>query len=284
MDLDKFLINSWDANARFRHEQIVSGKDITFSKVAVPKILEVLKTDPSYPSFSILDVGCGTGVFSKILAEHVRSIIGIDISGASISIARTYAKEAHNIAFKCISIQAYAMETQRKENSKPTQNKFNFVIAHMTLHTIKNLSGALEAISNLLAFTGTFVFTIPHPFLYPFQKKEIFEQQGYDYYTAAFYQIPFSISNDPNPLPSRTPYFHRPLEAYITELGKAGFVIIEMNIPKLSKSNEPLYKDPDKDTHRQHLLLTICCKEAKLLYDYDKPNQTTNHDTKEEGF
>jgi ubiquinone/menaquinone biosynthesis C-methylase UbiE len=59
------------------------------------KILEELKLMPLHPGMEVLDVGCGTGAVTRILAEKVSpgKVIGIDLSQERLSVAREIAKE-----------------------------------------------------------------------------------------------------------------------------------------------------------------------------------------------
>lgn len=59
------------------------------------KILEELKLVPLHPGMHVLDVGCGTGAVTRILAERVSpgKVIGLDLSEERLSVARKIAKE-----------------------------------------------------------------------------------------------------------------------------------------------------------------------------------------------
>ena len=59
------------------------------------KILEELKLVPLHPGMDVLDVGCGTGAVTRILAERVAPgrVVGLDLSEERLSVAREIAKE-----------------------------------------------------------------------------------------------------------------------------------------------------------------------------------------------
>jgi len=59
------------------------------------KILEELKLVPLHPGMDVLDVGCGTGAVTRILAERVAPgrVIGLDLSEERLSVAREIAEE-----------------------------------------------------------------------------------------------------------------------------------------------------------------------------------------------
>jgi ubiquinone/menaquinone biosynthesis C-methylase UbiE len=59
------------------------------------KILEELKLVPLHPGMDVLDVGCGTGAVTRILAERVSPgwVVGLDLSEERLSVARKIAAE-----------------------------------------------------------------------------------------------------------------------------------------------------------------------------------------------
>jgi ubiquinone/menaquinone biosynthesis C-methylase UbiE len=59
------------------------------------RILEELKRIALHPGMEVLDVGCGTGAVTRILAERVfpGRVVGLDLSGERLSVAREIAKE-----------------------------------------------------------------------------------------------------------------------------------------------------------------------------------------------
>ena len=59
------------------------------------KILEELKLVALHPGMDVLDVGCGTGAVTRILAERVSPgrVVGLDLSDERLSVARQIAKE-----------------------------------------------------------------------------------------------------------------------------------------------------------------------------------------------
>jgi ubiquinone/menaquinone biosynthesis C-methylase UbiE len=59
------------------------------------KILEELRLVPLHAGMEVLDVGCGTGAVTRILAERVAPgrVVGLDLSEDRLSVAREIAKE-----------------------------------------------------------------------------------------------------------------------------------------------------------------------------------------------
>ncbi len=242
------MLEAWDQNAQLRHEQIVAGKDLSFSKLLVPELLEILQGLKDFASFSVLDVGCGTGDLSHTLAKHVRHVLGIEPSRKSFLIAKDYTKNDKNVLIKRIRIESFI----RRYSAT-----FDFVVAHMVLQALDPLLPALRNISKALKRRGYFVLTVPHPCFWPIYKKEI-TQSNYQYHISSFHQVPFTISNDPNPLPSFTPYFHRSLEEYSSALHEAGFTIERLREP--FPSSELLAQYSNQWTYPRHMIF-VCRKQ-----------------------
>lgn len=227
--VDTFLWDSWDINAKNRHEQILRGNDITYHQVLVPSIIRRLKEVTGFPALKVLDVGCGTGVMTKFIADNVEKavdidhskVVGIDHSYESVRIARKYLKDT-NVKLKCIAIENFMWD-----------DKFDVIVANMTLHTVKTLKSSLVRLYQCLKKDGRFIFTIPHPRYYPMRDRfrDIFLAGGYEYDKESYHEIPFSIEMEPEPLPSPIPYFHRSLHVYESLLNETGFWLIEIEVP-----------------------------------------------------
>lgn len=217
---EKFWTKPWDINAKSRHEQLLRGNDITFEQVNKPAILQEIKKFKNFPKNSILDIGCGTGTLTSYLSNYSTNIVGIDPSVESIKIAENDSKNS-NISYHCCLIEDFI-----------TDQHFDIAIANMTLHTMKDLYKGLQKIYSLLVLHGLFIFTIPHPLYYPLREnhKQTFIEDGYEYNKESFHKIDFNISLEPNPLPSKTPYFHRPTHRYEAILHEIGFWLMETKI------------------------------------------------------
>ena len=249
----KDLIKPWDINAEQRHQQLLSGKDISFSKILVPNVLELLRKVSSHKTLRVLDIGCGTGVLAKEIAKNVREVIGIDPSQKSIEIASIYNKEVDNVIFECASIEEFAIKHK---------SVVEIAIANMTLHSIKDISAALDSIYFCLKPNGVFIFSIPHPCFY-LEHKGSFKELDYQYNRPSSYKIAFTISNIQTPLPSPTPFFHRPLQDYFNSVTYAGFIIDKILEPFPTKKIMALYPSK-KEWRYPHFLIVRCSKVTNL--------------------
>ena len=67
--------------------------------------LEHLKRqlDPELP---VVDVGCGSGSFSRRLAAHFPHVLGVDVSAQAIALARTESEGLEGISFATVDMSA----------------------------------------------------------------------------------------------------------------------------------------------------------------------------------
>lgn len=98
----------------------------------------------------VLEIGCGTGLLSFMLAPHVRSLIGVDTADGMISAFDTKLTDLATPNLCSVnhlltsadspSLQgaAAALATQRGETVSPPY-RFDLIVSHLTLHHIPSL-------------------------------------------------------------------------------------------------------------------------------------------------
>ena len=224
--------NPWDENAIIRHLQILSGKDISYDKVLIKAIIELLDAEITTEKPRILDVGCATGILISRIYKPGFNIIGIDNSSESIKIAKDFIKQFNNVKVVNKSIINYL----------PTKHDFfDIIIANMVLHTIEDLDAALESSYRLLKGEGILFISLPHPCYWAFYTG-INKYEPYNYKISKKYFIDFKITNDQTPFPQKTPYIHRPISMYEESLIKTGFTIKNISSPFPDKEIMKQYK------------------------------------------
>ena len=90
------IAGEWDNIALKRHELIVSGKDLSFSHVLLPCILDNIH---DCNLNIVVDCGCGTGVLTSKIASKANQVFGVDVSPNSIEIAKKYYLDIDNLIF-----------------------------------------------------------------------------------------------------------------------------------------------------------------------------------------
>lgn len=101
----------------------------------------------------VLELGCGTGTTAFKLAPDVLTYLSTDISPAMIAIAR------NRLADEAISQLSFRVATAEKlvqENSR-----FDVVLGFNYLHLVRDVTGTLRAIHDLLEPGGLFISKTP---------------------------------------------------------------------------------------------------------------------------
>lgn len=216
--------NAWDKNAKLRHQQVVLGKDFSFSEIVSPVILSIAKKSILSSKANVLDVGCGTGILTYKLSKIVKRITGIDSSRNSIKIASKEYKEQNNLRFVYGAIENY------------DEDMYSMIVSNMAFQSISNISHAIKQISRITLEHGILVFSIPHPCFWEFHRSEI-RKSNYRYKTPSQHSLLFTITNDPKPLPSPITYHHRSIEFYGNLLSKHNFYISNIFEPTPNKKH-----------------------------------------------
>jgi ubiquinone/menaquinone biosynthesis C-methylase UbiE len=99
---------------------------------------------PSHPG-TVLDIGCGTGSLSVLLAELGHKVTGIDLSPAMISLASAKAKAAdYSISFQVMDAA----------NPELSGQQFKAIVCRHLLWALPDRTRVLQRWSNLLVPNG----------------------------------------------------------------------------------------------------------------------------------
>ncbi len=77
------------ADECFRHPRLAALYDVLDTDRG--DLGPYLRMADEFGARSVLDIGCGTGVFALLLAGRGRDVVGVDPAGASIDVARSKA-------------------------------------------------------------------------------------------------------------------------------------------------------------------------------------------------
>lgn len=193
-----------------------------------PCVQELL---PDLRGKSILDFGCGTGIFTFLLEKYYpEKIVGIDLSEEMLRIAMAKGKEKKSSAQFVLGdagkLVSYFDET------------FDLVFSSTTTHYLTNLNELFENIRQVLKKNGTCVLSIIHPVysaLYPIEHGDTFPSD--DEWTVRYldksrraYIQPWIEYNDnfENQL-SRS--YHYTMSDYINAILQTGLKIQEIREP-----------------------------------------------------
>lgn len=103
----------------------------------------------------VLEVGCGMGRYTLMLAQRGVPVEGMDLSLVLLERLRTYAGGRFDIPLHCADIQNPPPELHRS---------FDVVLGFFVLHHLKDLESSFRAMARLLKPGGRMIFLEPNAY------------------------------------------------------------------------------------------------------------------------
>jgi SAM-dependent methyltransferase len=233
----------WDENAEAWTELVRAGYDHFRDGLNTPAFFAML---PDVDGLAGLDVGCGEGHNTRLLAERGARMTGIDISPVFVRHARQ-AEEAHALGIRYEV--ASAVEPPFEEAS------FDFATAFMSLMDIPETERVLAEIFQVLRPGGFLQFCISHPCFETPHRKTLRGESGRAYAREVggyfrklngeveewlFSAAPPEVRAGTRPF--RVPRFTRTLSEWLNLLIDIGFMLERFGEPH--PSDEAVRKRP----------------------------------------
>jgi len=222
----------WDENAEARTELVRAGYDHSRAGPNTPAFLEML---PEIDGLSGLDVGCGEGHNTRLLAERGARMTGIGISRTFIRHAKE-AEDAHRLGIDYRLTSAVDLPFH--------EAGFDFVTAFMSLMDIPETERVLAEVLRVLEPGGFFQFSITHPCFDTPHRRNLRDESGYtyaievgDYFVGREGEVKEWLFSAAPPdvkvgmTPFRIPVFVRTLSSWLNRLVEAGFLLERFDEP-----------------------------------------------------
>jgi len=134
--------------AESRFDQAAATWDENPGRVALAKgiVSAILAQAPVREEMTAVDFGCGTGLVSLGLAEHVRQVIGIDSSAGMLNVLGEKLRRAdiHNVETLLLDL----------ERSPAPNLQADLIVSAMTLHHLADVPAVLGKLAAMLAPGG----------------------------------------------------------------------------------------------------------------------------------
>jgi ubiquinone/menaquinone biosynthesis C-methylase UbiE len=218
---------AWDGSADLWNDFVESGKDYYRTEFHGPALLDACGP---VDGLDVIDLGCGQGYFSRLLAGAGARVLGIDLSENLIGHARRIEKTSKSGAVFRV------LEASRVAHQWPEES-FDLATACVSFQDMADAAAVAESVFRVLKRRGRFVFSIPHPAtVTPYREWER-DDSG----TKKALKVDRYFDSGPRVLRWEmarleqhweTPYWSRTIEEWTDILADAGFLIARLREPQ----------------------------------------------------
>jgi ubiquinone/menaquinone biosynthesis C-methylase UbiE len=238
----------WDRNAKVWTELSRQGWDLSRDALNTPAFLELL---PDISGKRGLDVGCGEGHNTRLLAERAAEMFAVDISATFVRFADESEKGTARRRIHYVVGSAQELPFAAEQ--------FDFVTSIMCLMDVPDQARVLTEIHRVLRPKGFLQFSILHPCFAPPHRRVLRNQHGTTYaievgryfergtgkidrwtFSAAPPEVKAGLR------PFEIPAFHRTLSEWMNVLVDSGFTIERLSEPHADEATArrvPLVED-----------------------------------------
>ena len=229
------LAREWDEATSSWADFVREGKDHFRNEMNSPATFKIIG---NVKNKDVLDLSCGEGYNSRILAKKGARVVGVDFSTEMIKYAKQTEK-TDRLGIKYHVADAADLKMLKNQS-------FDIVTSFMALMDIERYEDAISEVARVLKRKGRFVFTITHPcFDYgdttkgepiaewkgeDTREKEASHLEVYRYFGIMKSDVPWNMKRLVKPF--KTTSFHRTLTDYSEALRANGFVISRLFEPK----------------------------------------------------
>jgi len=219
----------WDEGAESFSSFVQEGKDFYREELNNPATFKLIG---DVKGKKVLDLACGEGYNTRILARKKAIVVGVDFSEKLIEIARQKETEERlGIIYHISDVTTMKMLSS---------NDFDLVACFMALQDIEYYENAISEVARVLKNFGRFIFSIPHPCFSDYITKDGKEITSWNredeslvikqYFEINKYEVRWDMARIP--IPFVTTAFHRTLTDYFHSLYKNGFLVSRLVEPR----------------------------------------------------
>lgn len=246
---------SWQAVATWYDELLEGGVDTYQEKVIKPNLLRLLG---DVSGKKVLDLACGQGYFSRVLAEARAQVIGMDLSPDLIALAR--AQSPKDIEFRVGSADKLL---------GIADGSFDAVVCVLAIQNIERIQDVFAECHRVLKPSGKLFLVLNHP-TFRIPKKSAWgvdETQGVQYRRVDAYMSESKSEIDMQPSSTgkkvTTVSFHRPLQVFFKALTNNGFAVTRLEEWMSHKTSEAGPKKAMEDRARKEFPLFMFLESKK---------------------
>lgn len=250
---------SWGGVADWYDKHLEKGNDTYHEKVVHPNLLRMLG---DVKGKHVLDLACGQGIFSRMLADRGAGVVGVDLGKELIELAEKRSKGyKFNIHFFSGSADDLFMV---KDDTK------DLVVCVLALQNIEKLAETMKEVFRVLRKGGRFVAVLNHPaFRIPrgsswgYDENEKKQYRRIDHYLS---ESKIKIDMTPGEKKDKkfTVSFHRPLQVYVKAMSKCGLAITRLEEWESHKESGAGPRKTAEDRARKEIPLFIAIEATRI--------------------
>lgn len=169
----------------------------------------------------ICDLACGQGRVARHLADQGAHVVGVDLSGKLLAIARR--QEEINPR----GIEYVQADAQNLDGKVP--GLFDGVLCFLALMDIPDLVPTLHGVARILRPGGWFVFSILHPCFHTSQSGEMETSEGTVRTIRRYFEEGYWRSDTRKGPPGKVGSYHRTLSTYVNTLTDVGLQLVRLS-------------------------------------------------------
>ncbi len=250
---------SWGGVAEWYDKHLEKTNDTYHEKVVHPNLLRMLG---DIKGKQILDLACGQGIFSRLLADKGASVVGVDLGKELIDIAEKknadYKFKIH--FFHSASNDLFMVKSETKD----------VVVCVLALQNIEKMQETVAEVSRVLKKGGRFIAILNHPAF----RNPRHTHWGYDEAEKVQYrrvneylsESKIKIDMTPGAVKDKkfTVSFHRPLQVYMKSFGKQGLAMTRLEEWESHKASQKGPRKNAEDKARKEIPLFLAMEMIKL--------------------
>ncbi len=257
------LKNEWNKVAKFWNEE-AGDEGVSHQKLDIDPVL--LQIIGDVKNKNILEIGCGNGYLSRLLAKRGAKITAVDISSEFIKIA-TKREKATPLGIVYLIRNVASLHGLKDSH-------YDLVISNMCLMDVADIENAIKNISRVIKKNGNFVFSLTHPLHESQQQWIIIKDEGKKYLARAIHQylsctVKKSFWSQKK---LETPHYHRPLQEYFKYLKEFNFLVRDFREISSKQMPTRATKEDGNVKLRHSRFKTLKEKEMKIFTTKEIPS------------
>ena len=246
--------SSWESVAGWYNEHTSSGGTL-IADVVHPGTVRLLAAEPGWKH---LDVACGEGSLSRLIAKHGVIVEGFDASPSLIQLATQ--KAPHGTR--------YLVADATDFGGLFAPQSFSSATCTLALQNIERFEATIRILANVLKPGAPFVFVLNHPcFRIPRQSAWGWDEaRKLQYRRVDKYLSSYSVEILAHPGANRsvkTFSYHRPLSVYIDVLAKNGFMVEKMEEWVSNRESKPGGHGKAENIAREEIPMFLAVRSIK---------------------